>query len=112
MSRRCDGRGQSNGADCGSGDQSDSWWNGGDDSRVLRDRGGTDACEVGESSLDLLGRQLPRLGRNAMMAEVKFEAGQKQEMSELEWHCGSMGSQVLRQDGRTPGTWCVRLGRA
>ena len=38
-----------------------------------------------------------------MTAEVKFEAGQKREMSELELHCGNMGSQVLRQDGRTSG---------
>ena len=38
-----------------------------------------------------------------MTAEVKFEDGQKQLISEFELHCGIMGSQVLRQDGRTDG---------
>ena len=38
-----------------------------------------------------------------MTAEVKFEDGQKQLMSEFELHCGIMGSQVLRQEGRRDG---------
>lgn len=37
------------------------------------------------------------------MAVVKFDEGQKHEMSELELHCGIIGSQVLRQDGRRDG---------
>jgi hypothetical protein len=38
-----------------------------------------------------------------MTAEVKFDEGQKQLMSEFELHCGIIGSQVLRQDGRRDG---------
>ena len=38
-----------------------------------------------------------------MTAEVKFEDGQKQLISELELHCGIMGSQVFRHEGRRDG---------
>lgn len=38
-----------------------------------------------------------------MTAEVKLGKGQKQLMSEFDLHWGIIGSQVLRQDGRTKG---------
>jgi hypothetical protein len=38
-----------------------------------------------------------------MTAEVKFGEGQRQLMSEFDLHWGIIGSQVLRQDGRTEG---------
>jgi hypothetical protein len=38
-----------------------------------------------------------------MTAEVKFGEGQKQLLSEFDLHWGIIGSQVLRQDGRTEG---------
>ena len=38
-----------------------------------------------------------------MTAEVKFGDGQKQPLSEFDLHWGIIGSQVLRQDGRTEG---------
>ena len=38
-----------------------------------------------------------------MMAEVKSDEGQKQLLSEFDLHWGIIGSQVLRQDGRTEG---------
>src|SRR3954449_492453 len=38
-----------------------------------------------------------------MTVEVKFGEGQKQLMSEFDLHWGTIGSQVLRQDGRTEG---------
>jgi hypothetical protein len=38
-----------------------------------------------------------------MTAEVKFDEGQKQLLSEFDLHWGIIGSQVLRQDGRTEG---------
>ena len=38
-----------------------------------------------------------------MTAEVKSEEGQKQLLSEFDLHWGTIGSQVLRQDGRTEG---------
>jgi len=38
-----------------------------------------------------------------MTAEVKFGEGQKQLLSEFDLHWAIIGSQVLRQDGRTEG---------
>jgi hypothetical protein len=38
-----------------------------------------------------------------MTAEVKSDEGQKQLLSEFDLHWGTIGSQVLRQDGRTEG---------
>lgn len=38
-----------------------------------------------------------------MTAEVKFDEGQKQLLSEFDLHCGINESQVLRQDGRRDG---------
>lgn len=38
-----------------------------------------------------------------MTADVKFDAGQKQLVSEFDLHCGIVGSHVLRQDGRSDG---------
>jgi hypothetical protein len=38
-----------------------------------------------------------------MTAEVKFDEGQKQLVSEFELHRDIIGSQVLRQDGRRDG---------
>jgi hypothetical protein len=38
-----------------------------------------------------------------MTAEVKLGEGQKQLLSEFDLHWGIIGSQVLRQDGRTEG---------
>ena len=38
-----------------------------------------------------------------MTAEVKSGEGQKQLLSEFDLHWGAIGSQVLRQDGRTEG---------
>ena len=38
-----------------------------------------------------------------MTAEVKLGEGQKQLMSEFDLHWGIVGSQVLRQEGRTKG---------
>jgi hypothetical protein len=38
-----------------------------------------------------------------MTAEVKLDEGQKQLLSEFDLHWGIIGSQVLRQDGRTEG---------
>jgi hypothetical protein len=38
-----------------------------------------------------------------MTAEVKSGEGQKQPLSEFDWHCGVNESQVLRQDGRRDG---------
>jgi hypothetical protein len=45
-----------------------------------------------------------------MTAEVKFDEGQKQLLSEFDWHCGINESQVLRQDGRRDGQGALDRG--